>query len=362
MHPYASRRDRLPTVLHENQLDGLVVFKPVNVTYLTGFSGEASHLLVGKDQTILVSDGRFTEQIAQECPGLETYIRPPAQPIWDATAQTLGKLSWKNVGFEAAHVSVADFEGLREKLATVNWKSCVGVVETLRMKKDAAELAEIQQAIAIAERAFERLRQSLRPEDDERQVSHRLERFMREEGAKTASFPTIVGVSERAALPHAPLSKKQLGQGEMVLIDWGADGGFYKSDLTRVFATRSISPQLRQVHAAVLNAQQRAISAIRPGVKAQDVDAVARAALEEAGLADKFTHGLGHGIGLEIHEGPWFRPNSEIVLEAGMVTTVEPGVYITGWGGVRIEDDVLITENGCDVLTHVSRDLTALFA
>jgi len=361
MHHHAARLDRLPAFLKENELHGLVVFKKVHVTYLTGFSGESSHLLVGRDRAILVSDGRFTEQIRQECPGLETYIRPPAQPIWDATAQTLGKLGWRNVGFEAAHVSVADFGGLEEKLPEVSWKACVGAIEALRMQKDEAELTEIRRAIGYAERAFERLRQGLRPEDDEYRVSHRLEQLMREEGAMAAAFPAIVAVGDRSALPHAPLTRTRLGDGEFVLFDWGADGGFYKSDLTRVLAGHSISPQLRRVHQAVRTAQHRAMQTIRPGVKAHEVDAAARAALEEVGLAEHFTHGLGHGLGLEIHEGPFLRPNSDTVLATGMVMTVEPGVYLTGWGGVRIEDDVLVTPDGCEVLTQVSRELEALF-
>jgi Xaa-Pro aminopeptidase len=231
------------------------------------------------------------------------------------------------------------------------------VVEKLRIRKDASEIAAIREAISIAEKAFARWSASLRPADTEKQLGDRIEMLIREEGGKCSSFPPIVGVGARAALPHAPLGGTRLDEGELVLVDWGAKGRFYMSDLTRVLANRKISPKLAEVHAAVCRAQSRAIARICPGAVAQDIDAEARAALNEVGLAEFFTHGLGHGFGLEIHEAPFLRPNSPVVLEPGMVVTVEPGVYLPDWGGVRIEDDVLVTPNGCQVLTSLSREL-----
>src|SRR5262249_398882 len=179
-------------------------------------------------------------------------------------------------------------------------------------------------------------------------------------GGTGTSFPSIVAVGDRAALPHAPPTDRTVAEGELLLVDWGASGHFYKSDLTRTFATRTISPKLEAVYAVVAKPHQPPIGRIRPGVKAGDGDTEARTVIAEAGFGD-LSHGLGHGIGLQVHEAPALRPNSEAILQPGMVMTVEPGIYLPGWGGVRIEDDVLVTSDGCEVLTHVGRDLATLF-
>jgi Xaa-Pro aminopeptidase len=187
-----------------------------------------------------------------------------------------------------------------------------------------------------------------------------MEHYIRRAGGKESSFPPIVAAGQRAALPHAPPTVQAIGEEELLLVDWGAKGRLYMSDLTRVLAIRRISPKLAEVHKVVANAQQRALDAVRPGVTAEEVDAAARSAIAESGQAGAFGHGLGHGIGLQIHEGPWLRPHSTTVLQPGMVFTIEPGVYLPGWGGVRIEDDVLVTPDGCEVLTQVPRDLESL--
>jgi Xaa-Pro aminopeptidase len=314
-------------------------------------------LLVSPGGSLLVSDGRYTQQIEEECKGLVTYIRPPSIRVTAAAADALKKLGWRDVGFESSHLTVAEWQAFKEMLPSVNWKPCEGAVEKLRVCKDPSEVAEIREAIAMAERAFRRFRSSLRPADTEKRLSDRMEMLLRDEGGKCSSFPTIVAVGERAALPHCPPSQRTLAEAELVLVDWGASGRFYKSDLTRVLATRRISPKLEQVYEVVLRAQTRAINKIRPGIQAQEVDAEARGALEEAGFGDFFSHATGHGIGLDIHEAPRLGPQIETILEAGMVVTVEPGVYLPDWGGVRLEDDVLITPDGCAVLTSVPKDL-----
>ena len=355
MDHVARRREQVARFLTNAQLDGLLVTRAVNVTYLTGFTGDSSYLLAGRDRVLLVSDGRYEQQIREECPGLPAHIRPPAVRLPAATAGVLGQLGWRQVGFEAAHLSVAEFGQFRDALPAVEWKPCEDVVEGLRQCKDESEIAAIREAIGMAERAFTRFRAGLRPDDTEKQLGDRLEMLLRDEGARCGSFPAIVGVGERAALPHAPLTRRRVGEGTLLLVDWGANGGLYQSDLTRVLAVRRIAPQLEQVYEVVMQAQARAIQRIRPGVQAQAIDAEARSALEEAGFGDFFSHGLGHGIGLEVHEAPWLRPGSATVLKPGMVVTVEPGVYIPGWGGVRLEDDVLVTEDGSEVLTRVPK-------
>lgn len=357
--PALRRQMVIQSLAHEG-LDALVISNPVNVTYLTGFSGESSYLLLGRDRTLLVSDFRFTEQIANECPGLEAVIRPPTQNLYQAAAEVLNKLGLRSIGFESGHLTVADLESLRELTKTIDWKGGRERVELLRAIKDPGEVAEIREAIAIAERAFTAFRSLLRPHDREKDLADAMEGYVRQAGGYCTSFPSIIAVGPRAALPHAPPTDKVVSEADLLLVDWGACGCFYKSDLTRVLATRTISPKLEDVYTVVLNAQARALRAIRPGAKAHDIDAEARAVIGQAGFGEFFGHGLGHGIGLQVHEAPAVRPNSESLLQAGMVVTVEPGIYLPGWGGVRIEDDVLVTPDGCEVLTHVPKELTSI--
>ncbi len=227
--------------------------------------------------------------------------------------------------------------------------------------KDAFEIEEIRGAIRCAERAFTMVRAGLRSDDTERDVADALESSMRRCGATASSFPPIVAVGTRAALPHArPTRTMRLRDADFVLLDWGASGEPYKSDLTRVLVTGKVTAKFEAVYRTVLAAQERAIAAIRPGAKAHDVDAEARSVIEEAGFGGFFDHGLGHGLGMEIHEAPRIRKGSQDVLEAGNVITVEPGIYLPDWGGIRIEDDVLVTNDGCEVLSGIPKSLDSL--
>jgi len=356
----ARRRQSIAEALGGQAPDALLVRSEVNVTYLTGFSGDSSSLLLTRDRALLVSDARFTEQIAEECPGLDAVIRPPTKPLLGFLAATVGSLGVRSIGIESDHVTVTEFEALRHDLPALEWRAECNRVESLRAVKDEDEIAAIREAIAIAERAFTVFRTLLRPEDSEKDLHDALEGYVRRAGGKCSSFPPIVAVGARAALAHAPPSAKRVVEGDHVLVDWGASGRLYNSDLTRVLATRNISPKLEEVYGVVLRAQAAALSAVRPGAVAKDVDAEARAVIARAGFGDFFGHGLGHGIGLEVHEAPSLRPTSEAVLQAGNVVTVEPGVYLPGWGGVRIEDDVLVTPDGCEVLTRVPKDLASI--
>jgi Xaa-Pro aminopeptidase len=352
----ARRRQRLVRLLPREDVDAFLISHPVNVTYLTGFSGDSSHLILGRKRTLLVSDARYTEQIGEECPGLETHIRPPSQTLHQAVAEVLGGMKFHAIGFEMGHMTVGDLETLRELLPAVSWQGGRERVEKLRAVKDPTEIGHIREAIAIAERAFAMFQAMLRPDDCEKDLGDNLEMYIRRAGGCCASFPSIVAVGPRAALPHAPPSAKRVSEAGLLLVDWGASGRFYKSDLTRVLATRKISPKLEKVYEVVLQAQARALRAIRPGAKARDVDAEARSFIAQAGFGQFFGHGLGHGIGLQIHEAPMLRQNVDTVLRPGMVITVEPGIYLPGWGGVRIEDDVLVTPDGCEVLSSVPKE------
>jgi Xaa-Pro aminopeptidase len=376
--PATPRRERLARLLPLEGIDALAVTSIVNVTYLTGFIGDSSVLIVTPQRSILVSDPRYVGQIADECPGLETHIRPAAQKLPAAVCDVLAGLGCRNVGFESAAVTVDELEALTGLAPSIVWKPGRDRVESLRMVKDDFEVGEIREAIAIAERAFDAFRALLRPEDREKDLADALDGFLRHAGATGSSFPPIIAANDRAALPHCPPTDRTVGTGGLLLVDWGASGPRgYKSDLTRVLDTRKTStfsrgtaggngnadgPQLERIYEVVLRARQRALDAVRPGVQGQVVDTAARAAIAEAGYGDYFGHGLGHGIGLQVHEGPAVRRHSETVLRPGMVITIEPGIYLPGWGGVRIEDDVLLTPDGYEVLTHVPRELTAMRA
>jgi Xaa-Pro aminopeptidase len=368
------RREELWRAVTAEGLDAVLVTHPSNVTYLTGFTGESSYLALGRDRGVLVSDGRFTEQLAEECPDLEAYIRPPSKTLPEATAAVLAKLGFRSVGFESAHLSVAEHATLCGLLPAVSWKGGRNLVEQLRAVKDEGEVAAIREAVRFAERAFAMFRAMLGPEDTEKGLSDALETYVRRAGGRCTSFPSIVAVGARAALPHAPPTDRRVGTSELLLVDWGASGRLYKSDLTRVLLPRSYSAaagptpdreyvaKFEEVYGVVLRAQQRALRAIRAGVAAGDVDAEARAEITEAGFGPYFTHSLGHGLGLQVHEAPLLKPGATVVMRPGMVVTVEPGVYLPGWGGVRIEDDVLVTPDGCEVLTSVPKDVSSAYA
>ncbi len=352
-----ARREKLERLLAKTGVDAMLVTSFTNVTYLTGFTGDDSYLLVGKKSAIVISDPRYTTQLQEECGSLERHIRPPGVEMVSAVAEVLTAGKVRRLAIEGNSMSVS----LRERLAavapSVEWVTTAGAVESLRQVKDRGEVGEIRRAITQAERAFAILRASLRPERTEKEVADELEHNLRQLGAKGSSFPPIVAVGPRAALPHARPTAQKIGESDFVLVDWGADDRLYKSDLTRVLVTGKISPKLERIYGVVLKAQVLAIDAIRPGVTAHDVDSVARGHIEKEGFGRNFGHGLGHGIGLEIHEAPRLARNNHEPLKAGMVVTVEPGIYLPGWGGVRIEDDVLVTKTGHEVLTSVPKSL-----
>lgn len=354
---YLGRRDRVRRAVRKAGADVLLVTGFTNVTYLTGFTGDDSYLLVRQDGDVVLSDPRYTTQLGEECPGLDLYVRRPGETMLQSVAKVLRRAKVVLLGIEGGSMTVSLRDRIAAELPKLEMVSTTGLVERLRRVKDKHEIAQLRQAVWYAEKAFGALRATLRPEKTEKQVSDELEHHLRSFGACRSGFPTIVAVGPRAALPHATATDRRIGSSDFVLVDWGADGGLYKSDLTRVLVTGKISPKLERIYRVVLNAQRRAIAAIRPGVVAHDVDRAARQVISKAGLGRHFGHGLGHGLGLDVHESPRLGANSRVVLKPGMVVTVEPGVYIPGWGGVRIEDDVLVTRAGHEVLTSVPKRL-----
>ena len=368
--PFAGRRERLIQQLTDAGVHAFLITQPINVSYLTGFTGDSSHLILSAKETILVSDGRFAAQLAEECPGLSAHIRPPSQSLTNATVEVLNRLGVRDVEFESDHVTVADARAFADQAKTVAWKAGQGRVESLRKIKDAGEIEQIRDAIRIAERVFLDFRTQLRPEDTEKDLADTLEYSIRRAGATCGSFPSIVAVGPRAALPHAPPTGKRVHEAPVLLVDWGASGPFfYKSDLTRVLLTRNNSripnarrgfdAKIQAVYEVVLKAQRAALDAVRPGVPAKDVDRAARTVIADAGYGDYFTHSIGHALGMQVHEAPVMRPTTETPLEAGMVVTIEPGIYLPDEFGIRIEDDVLVTPDGAEMLTSLPRDFEA---
>ncbi|MDY3554682.1 Xaa-Pro peptidase family protein [Gemmata sp. JC717] len=382
MNYLQQRRNALGQTLKSRDLDGFLVTAAVNVTYLTGFTGDSSYYAVLPKNSLLVSDTRFEEQVREECPDQDAVIRGHNKTTLEAAAEALNKSGAKAVGVEGSRITLGELEALRQLAPKITFVSVDGAIEAQRAVKDPGEVEKIRDAIKVAERGFKMFLATVREADTEKDMVDALEGYVRRAGAKCTAFPPIVAVGERGALPHATPTNKPLGDGAKLLVDFGADLVGYKSDITRTLRSPfGTSPSRRnklerigydfeKLYAVVLAAQNAALAAIRPGVKAKDVDAAARKVFANARfdkypdlkLADHFTHGLGHGIGLEIHEAPKIRANSEDVLESGMVVTIEPGIYIPGWGGIRIEDDVLITHDGCKLLTTLSREPATLAA
>ena len=351
------RRQKLRRLVKKANVDGILVTNFTNVTYLTGFSGDDSFLLVTRDKDILLSDPRYTEQLQEECPGLELAIRSPGVKMAAFLGKVIRESKTKQLAIESLSMTVSMCNFLKETLTTVELVPTEGLVEQLREIKDKSEIVAIRAAVDTAQRAFSVIRASLRDGQPEREVAHEIEQQIRWFGGSGCSFPPIVAVGPRAALPHAVPGDQEIGNSDFVLIDWGAHQNLYMSDLTRILVTGRISPKLERIYGVVLKAQQAAIEAVRPDAVMHDVDAAARNVIAKAGYGKRFGHSIGHGIGLEIHEGPRLAQNEYRPLKAGMVITIEPGIYLPGWGGVRIEDDLLVTRDGCEVLTTVPKEL-----
>ena len=356
---YQSRRARLlrDVKKSEGKIDSLLVSGTANVRYLTGFTGDSSWLFLSAANCVLLSDTRYETQLADECPGLDIEIRDSGSTIVDTATKIVGKSKAKRLGFEADHTTVAVLGKLADRITTATLVATGGLVERLRELKDKWELEQIRAAIEYAQRGIGVVRSSLRSAQTETEIRYLLESAMRSFGASGTGFEPIVGVGPTAALPHAHAGDRCVSEHPVLLIDWGASTkSGYRSDLTRVFITARPTKQIELVYKTVLQAQQAAIRAIRPGMKCADADKIARGIIEKAGFGKFFGHGLGHGFGLEIHEDVRVSPISGKTFEAGMVVTVEPGIYLPGKFGVRIEDDILVTPDGNEVLSNLERE------
>lgn len=351
--------------LAEKELDGLLITGSTNRRYMSGFTGSAGSLFISGDEALLLTDFRYVEQAGDEATAYETV---QYDDLYDRLGELFASRPGARIGFEADRVTVSQMEQLRaatERNASVDgaveWVATRDIVERIRGIKSEDELALMQKAIDIADDCFAFIVDHLKPGVTEREVAWKMEVFMREQGASALSFPSIVASGVNGALPHARPSDKPLAAGEFITLDFGCYWEGYASDMTRTVFIGEPTERDLAMYDLVLTAQKAGVAAVKPGVVAKDVDKVARDIITDAGYGGAFGHGLGHGIGMDVHEEfPRLNTRGEVVLEPGMVASVEPGVYLADWGGIRIEDLVVVTEDGARVLTKSPKHLITL--
>ncbi len=353
--PFAGRRAALQQSMAEKKLDAFVVGYGPNVRYLTGFTGSNGMAVMLPHRAVFLTDPRYRIQASQEvdCP-----VRVVSGPILPQVVALLGRLKSKRVGFEKARMSVEAYQAMKDALPMrSSLEPVAGWIERQRMLKSETEISAIRRSVELNSKAFEQAVKHLRPGMRESDLAAELDYRVRRQGAEGPAFDTIVAGGARTALPHAQPTRAALRRGKLVLVDMGAMLDGYASDMTRMLFLGKPDARVKRAYGAVLEAQLAAIDAVRPGVKAHAVDRAARRVLARHGLDRMFVHSTGHGLGLEIHEPPRVGKNDETLLEKGMAITIEPGVYIEGFGGIRIEDTVAVTGQGCDVLTPTSKEL-----
>ncbi|NLW86020.1 MAG: aminopeptidase P family protein [Planctomycetes bacterium] len=358
----AARRRRAFKAAKESQgrLEAMLVTAGPDVRWLTGFGGDDSFVLFTASKGVLITDGRFGEQAKNECPGLEIHVR--TGPMSDAVAGVAKRLGVRKLGIQAEAMTVQAADVLKRKLGSAPLR-VVNAVGPLRAVKDDVEVAAIVKAAKAAQGAFKSLLEMGRDwwiGKTENHIGAELDYRMRLAGAEKPAFETIVAVGAHASLPHYRPGSTRVRADGIVLIDWGAMVGGYCSDLTRVVFTGRIPPKIGEIHQVVLLAQEAGIKSCRAGAKPAAVDQAARDVIEKAGYGKQFIHSLGHGLGLEVHESPALSKSSDKPLKSGMVVTIEPGIYLPGVGGVRIEDDVLVQAGGCRILTSLPKTPAAM--
>ncbi len=336
------------------QIDALLVSNPLNYYYLSGFSGSSGELVIDREKAYLLTDFRYKEQAKEQRPGFQ--IIEIKGDIYSSLSRLLKERKIERLGCETDYLTYNRFSTLTSKLAPVRTVPVTGAVQKLRAVKNPEEINAIAESMAILDRALSNMISKLKPGISEGEIALELEFFARRQGAAEKAFDFIVASGPRSALPHGTASSRTLQPGDLVTIDFGVMYRGYASDMTRTFAVQSDNARQREIYSIVLEAQSAGLSAVRAGVKASDVDRAAREVIERYGYGPNFGHSTGHGVGLEVHENPRLSEKDDTVLETGMVVTVEPGIYIPRWGGVRIEDTVVVEDNGCRILGHFPKD------
>jgi Xaa-Pro aminopeptidase len=342
--------------LKKLELDGIVFASRSNRQYMTNFTGSAGIVIISDSEAKLLTDFRYVDQAREQAKNYEFVLY--SRSIEELSEQ-VEKMGIKKLGFEQDHLTHGEFIKFKDKL-DVELVPTSGVIEKLREVKTEEEISILRTAAQIADTAFAHIIEYIRPGITEKDVANELEFIMRKEGAASSGSNIIVASGYRSALPHGVASNKIIEKGETVTLDFGALYEGYRSDMTRTVAVGDPGDKLKEIYQIVLEALDRGVSGLKPGISTKEVDALPRDYIKSKGYGEYFGHGAGHGIGLDIHENPFFSTKGDSFVEAGMVVTVEPGIYLPQHGGVRIEDDVLITDNGHEVLTHSPRELIIL--
>lgn len=348
-----SRLTKLRTQMTSEKIDAFLCMRPENRRYLSGFTGSAGMLLITQDQAFLLTDFRYLEQAAAQAPEFQVV------KIGNEPFKTMAELDRgiEVLGFEGDFVTFEEYGKLEQNFVRTRLLSRSELVNHLRFVKEPSEIELIRQAVRIADDAFSEILQFISAGQTEAEIALHLEFTMRQAGASGPSFDFIAASGWRSAMPHGVASAKKVQQGEFLTLDYGAIYQGYCSDITRTVCLGEPDEKQRALYDTVLAANRAGIAAVRPGLTGKEVDAAARRLIVDAGYGEYFGHGLGHSVGLAIHESPNLSPREERVLEPGMVVTVEPGIYLPDYGGVRIEDMVLVTKDGCEVLTKAPKDL-----
>jgi Xaa-Pro aminopeptidase len=353
----AARRARLGSELAQHKVEALLITALPNVRYLSGFTGSNGTVLLTGERAVLFTDPRYQTQAPLEC---DCDVKIAKGPVLAEALKLLKKLGVKRVGFERNRASFETYDYLKREATGVKLAGLPGLVERLRMVKSPVEIATIKASVELNSAALEQALATFRPGTTEIDMAAEIEYRMRRLGADGPAFETIVASGSRSALPHAHPTATAAANDQLLLIDMGAFVAGYASDMTRTFAVGRISSKAKRIYRAVLESQLAAIDSVKAGIPASSVDRAARSVLRRHGFEKMFIHSTGHGLGLEIHEGPRIGRKEATRLEAGMAITIEPGVYIEGFGGVRIEDTVVVTDTGCQVLTPTKKDLLVL--
>lgn len=348
---------KLRNVLEEKELDGILITNPYNRHYLSEFTGSSGNLLVTKEKALLITDFRYIEQANDQTEDFEVVEH--TGPILLEIKNQLHKYSIKRLAFEENEVTYKEYTDYKKTLE-VDLVPTSEIVEEIRIIKTSAEIEIMQKAANIADNAFTKILDFIKPGVKEIDVSNELERLMRAEGATSSSFDIIVASGYRGALPHGVASEKEIQSGELVTMDFGALYKGYCSDITRTVAVGEINEELKNIYDTVLQAQLLGVKGVKQGMTGKEADALTRDYITEKGYGKYFGHSTGHGLGLEVHENPRLASSSETVLQENMVVTVEPGIYVPNVGGCRIEDDLIVTANGNKRLTHSNKELIIL--
>lgn len=355
---FADRLEALRRHLKRDDLDCLLITNPADIHYLTGFRGEDSYAAVTANQCVIISDFRFQEELGAVAERCRVVMRSGS--ISDATGALLNELGSASIGLQSECLTLAQRDALAKSLgrgAAKRLRPTSGLVAALRLYKTDDELKSIRKAISIQQDALQATLATVKPGQTELEVCARLEYEMKMRGSEKPAFGPIVAAQANGSLPHAVPGKTKVAKGKPLLIDWGCTVSGYRSDMTRTFSLGSWSKKMAEIYSITLDAFLAAVAGVKPGMRCADLDGIARGVIERAGYGEAFGHSLGHGIGLDVHEGPRVAKTSDTVLEPGMVITIEPGIYLPGVGGVRIENDILVTPRGGKDLCTLPTDM-----